>query len=268
VYAHAADLRVRSTFRHLRPVSMATEAAIRNFNEDGLGSLLEGATKLGPDRFGAVYTLLVRAAGALGIEVPEAHLCPSTRVQDVLALGPVEAPILAIPAGFVDRLGPGELLATLGFACGQIHNEHTPLLTTLYFLNHTSNTALRWIGKPALIALSAWAERAAISADRASLLVVRDLNVARRALCHRHAGLSRLSGEFDADKFMEGLSAGNVAGDREDVLRLRRRLAALEIFARTSFYRSGLSSAPTDGSAAITLGQCEVETSVLFSESV
>jgi hypothetical protein len=268
VYAHAADLRVRSTLRHLRPVTMATEAAIRNFTESGMGTLLEGATALAPDRFGTVHGSLVRAAAALGIDLPEAHVCPSPRVLDVLALGPTQAPIIAIPAAFLDRLSPTELLAALGFACGQIHSEHTPFLTTLYFLNYTDNTALRWISKPALVALSAWADRAAITADRASLLVVRDLAAAKRSLCHRHAGLTRLSGEFDADKFIDGISTDSVSGNRDDVIRLRRRLAALAVFARTSFYRSGLTDSTADGTPAITLGQCEIETSALFSESV
>lgn len=269
VYAHAADLRVRSTLRHLRPVTMATEAAIRNFSESGMATLLEGATALAPDRFGTVHSALLRAAAALGIDSPEALVCPSPLVLDVLALGPTQAPIVAIPAAFLDRLPASELLAALGYACGQIHNDHTPLLTTLHFLNHTANTALRWMAKPALIALSAWADRAAITADRASLLVVRDLAAAKRSLCHRHAGLSRLSGEFDADKFMDGIATDLAPGNRDDVIRLRRRLAALEVFARTSFYRSGLSDGgSTDGTPAITLIQCEIETSSLFSESV
>jgi len=268
VYAHAADLRVRSTLRHLRPVTMATEAAIRNFTETGMGTLLEGATVLAPDRFGTVHRALVGAAAALGIDLPEAHLCPSPLVLDVLALGPAQTPIIAIPAAFLDRFSSVELLAALGYACGQIHNDHTPLLTTLHFLNHTENTALRWMAKPALVALSAWADRAAITADRASLLVVRDVAAAKRSLCHRQAGLDHLSGEFDPDRFMAGIATDPAAGNRDNVLRLRRRLAAMEIFARTSFYRSGLSESTSDGTAAITLGQCEIETSALFSESI
>jgi len=145
-------------------------------------------------------------------------------------------------AALVDHLSELELLDVIGHECGHIQNDHAVYMTTLYLLTRAGNTLLRWGARPAVLALNGWARRAEITCDRAGLLCTRDLDASVGCLVKLALGSRKLYSEVNLDEYLKQLDESRGAGRFDELGRthpyLPKRIAALRIFADTTFYRS------------------------------
>src|SRR6185369_10887369 len=115
----------------------------------------------------------------------------------------------------------------------------------------------RWSVKPAVLALNAWARRAEITCDRTGLICTRDLDVSVGCLVKLAIGSRKLYSDINLDEYLAQLDEAQRGPGRFDELRLThpylpKRVAALRLFASTSYFRSlvGLESIGQDNKAA------------------
>jgi Zn-dependent protease with chaperone function len=186
-YAHPGDLRYLRTLEGLRPVRLALEAAGRLWATSARDALLATAARATLKRDESLFVAVARCAQALHIAAPPAFVVPpapgakndQARAE---AFGSNEDPIAVFGRATLDALGEPELLFAAGRVCGHVQNNHVSFATARHYLAHDASTFVRWSVAPARAALNAWWKRAELTADRAGLLCVRDLDAACAAL--------------------------------------------------------------------------------------
>ncbi len=266
-YAYAGDQRVRRTLDGLRPVRMALEATVRLWQTTARGELLGGALKVSAQTSPRVHAVVERAVAALHITAPTVYIAPQLG-HEAHAFGADEEAYLVIGQTLVDELNDAELLFVVGHECGAVQNGHVVYATANYYLRHFANRFLQWIVRPATAALSSWARRGEITADRAGLICTRDVDVAQAALLKRALGSTRFS-EVNGEAFLRQLDMQETnAAQPLEVTELvashpdlAKRVRALRLFSTSSYFRSlvggdgGVDQAACDTQVAELLGQ-------------
>ncbi len=221
-YAYGGDLKVLRTLDRLKPVRLALEGTVRLWRGSARAEILGPAMKATERSQPKVFAATEACAAKLHIAPPVAYVTPAPIAGGLLAwtFGTDEDPAILLHASLVEGSGEKELLDVLGRECGHVQNNHVLYRTALHFLLHAAGGFVRWIVKPATMALGAWHARAAVTADRAGLLCGRDLEVSTRMI-------GRLAGEAEA----------------------KRRIEALGLFAASAYY-TGLSGAPSGPNSA------------------
>lgn len=274
-YAFGPELRTRHRLGRVRPVVLALELGLREFQKTGRARLLEGAVEVSAGRFAPVTHALAEASRLLGLLPPRTFISPTVGVHDACVFGTGEEALVVLPAALVDHLSAAELTATLGSALGRVHNQHTPLLTSLWVLETGAPAALRWVSRPARVVLGLWSQGANITADRAGLLVTRNLKATASALAKRLGGGRRLLADIRVDEALAHLDSpqphGECGLDFEAWDDWRRRVRALELFSQTAFYKGGGQEKLTEGRqdegeppAGLTLAECNERVSALL----
>ena len=241
-YSYAGDLKVRQTLGKIRPVTLAAEAAVRFWQTVEKSRMLGTAVKVTEKQFPNLHKLAVRCADTLQIAVPTLYVSPNIGALNAHTFGTTDDAYIVLNAALIDHLSEPELLDVIGHECGHIQNDHAVYLTTLYFLGQAGGTLLRWGAKPAVLALKAWARRAEITCDRTGLLCTRDLDVSIGCLVKLALGSKKLYSEINLDEYLRQLDEARGPGRLDELSRthpyLPKRVAALRLFAETTYYRS------------------------------
>lgn len=218
-YAYAGDLKVLRTLDRLRPVTLALEAAVRLWRTRARAELLGTAIRASEKQFPEVYQAATRAGATLHVAVPTVYVSPRL-AAGAYTFGTADEAAIVVDAALVGALAPLELDFVIGRECGHLQNGHVPYRTALYLLEHFDDAFVRWIVTPAVAALGAWSRRAAITADRAGLLCVRDVDAACAALVK--AALPEPHPDMPIDD--------------EAYQMVARRESAMRVFAESAYY--------------------------------
>jgi Zn-dependent protease with chaperone function len=253
-YAYTGEYRVRRALQAAKPVTLAIEATVRLWKSVAKTELLGTAVKVTDQQFPRLYKIAARCADTLGIPQPDVYVSPSAQLN-AHTLGTDEDSYIVLNAAIVDHMSDAELTAIIGHECGHIHNNHVVYSTALHYLSVAASFYIRWIVQPAILALQAWSRRAEITCDRAALLCTRDLDVTMSALVKLGLGSEKLYKELRIDEYLKQLEEGRKGlGRVSEYFRshpyLPKRVEALRLFARSSFYRrfAGISADPNDPS--------------------
>ena len=241
-YSYGGDLRIRQALGRIRPVTLAVEAAVRFWQSVERNRLLGTSVKVSDKQFRNLHALTVRCADILQIPVPTVYVSPNIGALNAHTFGTTDDACIVLNAALVDHLSDVELLDVIGHECGHIQNDHAVYMTTLYLLSRAGNTLLRWGARPAVLALNGWARRAEITCDRAGLLCTRDLDASVGCLVKLALGSKKLYSEVNLEEYLKQLDESRGAGRFDELGRthpyLPKRIAALRIFADTTYYRS------------------------------
>jgi Zn-dependent protease with chaperone function len=241
-YAYAGDLKVRQTLGKIRPVTLAVEAAVRFWQTVEKSRMLGTAVKVTDKQFPSLFKLAGRCAETLQIPVPTLYVSPDIGALNAHTFGTTDDAYIVLNAALIDHLSEPELLDVIGHECGHIQNDHAVYLTTLYFLNRTGGTLLRWGAKPAVLALKAWARRAEITCDRTGLLCTRNLDVSISCLVKLALGSKKLYSEINLEEYLRQMDESRGPGRLDELSRshpyLPKRVAALRVFAETTYFKS------------------------------
>jgi Zn-dependent protease with chaperone function len=241
-YSYSGDLKIRQALGRIRPVTLAVEAAVRFWQSVERNRLLGTSVKVSDKQFPNLHGLAVKCADILQIPVPTVYVSPNIGSLNAHTFGTTDDACIVLNAALVDHLSELELLDVIGHECGHIQNDHAVYMTTLYLLTRAGNTLLRWGARPAVLALNGWARRAEITCDRAGLLCTRDLDASVGCLVKLALGSRKLYSEVNLDEYLKQLDESRGAGRFDELGRthpyLPKRIAALRLFADTTFYRS------------------------------
>ena len=242
-YAYGGDIKVRAALDRIRPVTLAVEATVRLWQSVEKSRMLGTAVKVTGKQFPRLAKLAERCADTLRIPVPTLYVSPNIGSLNAHTFGTAEDPYVVVNAALIDHLSEPELLDVIGHECGHIQNNHVVYMTTLHFLRHAANAFLRWSVKPAVLALNAWARRAEITCDRAGLICTRDLDVSIDCLVKLALGSRKLYSDVNLEEYLAQLDEMSKGVGRFDELNrshpyLPKRVAALRLFAATTYFRS------------------------------
>ncbi|MCA9672614.1 MAG: M48 family metallopeptidase [Myxococcales bacterium] len=254
-YAYPGDLKVLRTLGRVTPVTLSVEATVRLWKNVAKAELLGTAVKVSERQFPDIYQATRRCADKLQIPIPDVYVAPEVGTLNAQTFGTRDDSYIVLNGVLIDHLSPEELAFVIGHECGHIQNDHVVYTTALYYLMYSANLFVRWIVKPAVVALQSWSRRAEITCDRAGLICAGDLDVGVRALVKLALGSKKLADEVNIDEYLAQLaetqqSIGRVAEMFRSHPYLPKRAQALRYFARTHYYLDAISAERTAARAA------------------
>lgn len=168
--------------------------------------------RVGPKMFPRLYRNLQWGCKILGVEEPELYVKVDP-VPNAFTYGHTK-PFIVLTSGLVDMLDDEERFFVIAHELGHIKAGH--VLYTVIALNISAIMALvgqATLGLGALLglglelALYEWWRKAEMTADRAGLLCVQDLDPAIRTFMKLAGGASKLYDEMDKEAFLDQIRA-------------------------------------------------------------
>ncbi|SRR5579875_492251 len=165
--------------------------------------LLGQAIHVTPRQCHKIYRLFKEAADILDVHEPDLFLTSNPYIN-AFTFG-VERPFIVLQSGLVDLLGEEELMAVLGHELGHVKAGHVLYRSIAYFLAHIAGRMLG-LGGIASIGLAAalfeWSRKSELTADRAELLVVQDVDVCLKLHMKLSAGSKAVFEQIDVQEFL------------------------------------------------------------------
>ncbi|HEU0033432.1 MAG TPA: M48 family metallopeptidase [Kofleriaceae bacterium] len=160
-----------------------------------------------PKMFGRLHRSLTWACKILEVPEPELYVTVDP-VPNAFTFGHTK-PFVTLTSGLVDMMTDEELFYVIGHEVGHIKAGHVlygtmarNIAAIVALLGQMTLGLGAILGQGLIIALYEWYRCAELTADRAALLCVQDIEPARSTLMKLAGGTTRLSAEMDRDEFL------------------------------------------------------------------
>lgn len=160
-----------------------------------------------PKMFGRLHRSLTWATKILDVPEPEMYVTVDSE-PNAFTYGHTK-PFITLTSGLVDLLSDEELFFTIGHEVGHIKAGHVlygtmarNIAAVVSLLGQATLGLGALLGQGLVIALYEWYRCAELTADRAALLCVQDIEPARATFMKLAGGTTRLAGEMDRDEFL------------------------------------------------------------------
>jgi Zn-dependent protease with chaperone function len=160
-----------------------------------------------PKMYGRLHRSLTWACKILDVPEPEMYVTLDP-TPNAFTYGHTK-PFIQITSGLVDVLSDEELFFVIGHEVGHIKAGHVLYGTMakniaglIAFLGTATLGVGALLGQGLVIGLYEWYRCAELTADRAALLCVQDIEPARDTFMKLAGGTSRLASELDRDEFL------------------------------------------------------------------
>lgn len=175
----------------------------RLYYVDNVASNLRVTAKM----FGRMHRSLTWACKILDVTEPEMYVTVDP-VPNAFTYGHTR-PFITVTSGLVDMLSDEELFFVIGHEVGHIKAGHVlygtmarNIAAVVALLGQATLGLGALFGQGLVVALYEWYRCAELTADRAALLCVQDIEPARLAFMKLAGGVTRLAGEMDRDEFL------------------------------------------------------------------
>ncbi|QIZ69192.1 M48 family metallopeptidase [Oxynema aestuarii] len=170
--------------------------------------LMGNSIQVGPRQYSSIYRIFRECVRDLDI-YPEPNLFISqTPLANAYALGQ-DYPYMVLNTGLLDLLEEDQLRATIAHELGHIKCGHTTLMqmatwaiSATFFLADLTMGMSRIVSTSLVLAFYEWLRKAELSADRAALLVVDDLNPVMHTMMRMAGGSTRYAHECSLDELV------------------------------------------------------------------
>jgi len=160
-----------------------------------------------PKMFGRLHRSLTWATKILDVPEPEMYVAVDSE-PNAFTYGHTR-PFITLTSGLVDLLSDEELFFVIGHEVGHIKAGHVlygtmarNISAVVQLLGQATLGLGALLGQGLVIALYEWYRSAELTADRAALLCVQDIEPARDVFMKLAGGTTRLAGEMDRDEFL------------------------------------------------------------------
>jgi len=160
-----------------------------------------------PRMFSRLYRSLGWGCKILGVEEPELYITTDP-VPNAFTYGHTR-PFIVLTSGLVDMLDDEERFFVIAHELGHIKADHVLYLvlarniaTIIAMIGQATYGIGTLLGQGLVIALHDWYRKAELTADRAGLLGVQDLDPCIRTFMKLAGGASRLYAEMDRTEFL------------------------------------------------------------------
>jgi Zn-dependent protease with chaperone function len=208
-FEHPADRVALETVKRI-PI---LDKVFRKFLELGLERLMRvqligQAIHVTPKQCTRIYKLFKEAADILDMHEPDLFLISNPAVN-AFTFG-VERPFVVIHSALVDLLEEDELMAVLAHELGHVKAGHALYRSIAYFLAHVASRFLGLGGIASMgltVALFDWSRKSELTADRAELLVMQDVDVCLRLHMKLAGGSRSIYAQTDHQEFLRQADA-------------------------------------------------------------
>src|SRR3569623_1165234 len=121
-------------------------------------------------------------------------------------------PFITLTSGLIDTMSDEELFFVIGHEVGHIKAGHVlygtmarNIAAIVAMIGQATLGIGSWFGQGLVIGLREWYRCAELTSDRAALLCVQDLEVARSTFMTLSGGTPRLAAEMDREEFLRQL---------------------------------------------------------------
>ncbi len=203
-FEHPADAAALEAVKRIPVI----DKVFRKFFELGVERLMRiqlmgQAIHVTPKQCHKIYKLFREAADILDMHEPDLFLASNPTIN-AMTFG-AERPFIVVHSSLVDLLDEEELLAVLGHELGHIKSGHALYRSIAYFLTHIAGRILGAGGLATMglaAALLEWSRKSELTADRAELLVVQDVNVCLRLHMKLAGGSKTVFQQTDPTEFL------------------------------------------------------------------
>jgi len=208
-FRHPLDLQAEQALRSLPGFDLVARKFIEFFYErPQLVYLMGNAIQVGPRQYSTVYQIFRECVRDLDV-YPEPTLFVSQNPHvNSYALGE-KNPYIVINTAILDLLGEAEIRAMLAHELGHIKCGHTILIQMAMWLMSTASVIGdltlgigNFVSQALIFAFFEWRRKAELSADRASLLVVDDLNPVMSLMMQVSGGSHKYAHECSLAEFI------------------------------------------------------------------
>jgi Zn-dependent protease with chaperone function len=165
-----------------------------------------------PRMFGRLHRSLTWACKILDVPEPELYVTVDSEAN-AFTYGHTK-PFITLTSGLVDLLSDEELFFVIGHEVGHIKSGHVlygtmarNIAAVVSLIGQATFGLGALLGQGLVIALYEWYRCAELTADRAALLCVQDIEPARDTFMKLAGGVTRLAGEMDRDEFLRQVQA-------------------------------------------------------------
>jgi Zn-dependent protease with chaperone function len=160
-----------------------------------------------PKMFSRLHRSLTWATKILDVPEPELYVTVDP-VPNAFTYGHTK-PFITLTSGLVDMMSDEELFFVIGHEVGHIKAGHVlygtmarNIAAVVQLLGQVTLGLGALLGQGLVIALYEWYRCAELTADRAALLCVQDIEPARDTFMKLAGGTTRLAAEMDRDEFL------------------------------------------------------------------
>lgn len=207
-FRHPADARATDTLKKIPGLDKVL-AKILEYGLERLYYVDNTASNLRvtPNMFGRLHRSLVWASKILDVAEPEMYVTLDP-VPNAWTYGHTK-PFVTVTSGLVDLMSDEELFYVIGHELGHIKAGHVlygtmarNIAAVVQLLGQATLGIGAWLGQGLVVALYEWYRNAELTADRAALLCVQDLEPARDTFMKLAGGTTRLAAEMDRGEFL------------------------------------------------------------------
>ena len=210
---HPNDARATDALRRIPGLDKALAKLLeygleRIYYVDNVASNL----RVTPRMFGRLHRSLTWATKILEVPEPELYVTVDP-VPNAFTYGHTR-PFITLTSGLVDMLSDEELFFVIGHELGHIKAGHVlygtmarNIAAVVQLLGQATLGLGALLGQGLVLALYDWYRCAELTADRAALLCVQDLEPARGVFMKLAGGTTRLAAEMDRDEFLRQVAA-------------------------------------------------------------
>ena len=160
-----------------------------------------------PKMFGRLHRSLMWACKILDVAEPEMYVTLDP-VPNAWTYGHTK-PFITVTSGLIDLMSDEELFFVIGHEVGHIKAGHVlygtmarNIAAIVALIGQATLGIGAWFGQGLVIALLEWFRCAELTADRAALLCVQDLEPARDTFMKLAGGTTRMAADMDRDEFL------------------------------------------------------------------
>jgi len=160
-----------------------------------------------PKMFGRLHRSLTWACKILDVAEPEMYVTVDP-VPNAWTYGHTK-PFVTVTSGLIDMMTDEELFFVIGHEIGHIKAGHVlygtmarNIAAIVALIGQATLGIGSWFMQGFVVALYEWYRNAELTADRAALLCVQDLEPARATFMKLAGGTTRLAAEMDRDEFL------------------------------------------------------------------
>ncbi|GAB4378060.1 MAG: hypothetical protein Kow00121_29100 [Elainellaceae cyanobacterium] len=208
-FRHPLDIQAEQALRSVPGFDLVARRFVEFMYERPRYVFLMGnSVEVGPRQYASVYQLFRDAVRDLDIHPQPVLFVSQSPVVNAYALGK-DRPCVVLNSGLLDAMSESELRSTLAHELGHVKCGHTILtqmaswlLSLVFNLSELTFGLSNLVSTGLIMAFYEWLRKAELSADRAALLVVDDLNPVMQGMMRLAGGSSRYAHELSLEEFM------------------------------------------------------------------
>ncbi|MDX2215148.1 MAG: M48 family metalloprotease [Oculatellaceae cyanobacterium bins.114] len=209
-FRHPLDYQAEQSLRSVPGFDLLTRKFVELVYERPRYVYLMGnSIEVGPRQYASLYAIFRECLRDLDIYPEPSLFVSQTPVANAYALGQ-DRPYVVLNTGLLDLAGEAELRSVLSHELGHIKCGHTTLVQmAMWVLNLAFSLTSATFGISSLVstgmlmAFYEWLRKAELSADRAALLVMDDLNPVLRGMMQLAGGSNRYAHELSLEEFIQ-----------------------------------------------------------------